>query len=242
MCTVSYYKNKDQVIITSNRDEHINRPNALAPQKIMLENTAVYCPIDPLRNGTWFAVNQSGGVFVLLNGADQKHIPMPPYKKSRGLIVLEMVGCGDYIEKWNNLDLNQIENFTLVVFESNRLFQFQWNGNEKSQIELENSKPYIWSSTTLYAEETIANRKKWFFDYLTSKDNNVSANDLLRFHTNTKKEDKHNGLIINRNHEMMTKNVTQVVLFTNRFILEHHDLLTNNNSLTEVQFHENLVA
>lgn len=241
MCTVSFFKDKERVIITSNRDENIQRPLALPPTRLIINNQPIYCPIDPVHQGTWFAVNPKGRVLVLLNGAEEKHIPMPPYKKSRGLVLIDLVSSEDFHNKWNSVDLNKIENFTLVFFEKNTLFQFQWNGEEKSQIPLDPTKPHIWSSTTLYDEKTIDQRKNWYFDFLKSKNNLVSANDLLTFHTQTKKEDQFNGLIINRNQKMLTKNITQAVLFNNHFSLNHHDLLTNNFSLIEEPFHEDLV-
>ena len=33
MCTVSFYRDNSKVIITSNRDEHINRPSAISLKK-----------------------------------------------------------------------------------------------------------------------------------------------------------------------------------------------------------------
>lgn len=233
MCTVSFYKDKDQVIITSNRDENTKRPLALPPRKMVLKNAAVYCPIDPLHNGTWFTVNQTGNVLVLLNGAEKKHIPNPPYKKSRGLILLEIADTEDIIEKWQSVDLQLIENFTIVSYFNGNLIQFRWNGINKSQITLDKNKAHIWSSTTLYDQDTITRREAWFHDFLANKKNGVTGKDFFNFHTNTKNNDKHNGLIINRANEMLTKNVTQVVINQNRFTLEHVDLITNNSATIE---------
>lgn len=166
MCTVSFYNNKDQIIITSNRDESINRPLALPPTKITFNHSTIYCPIDPQHNGTWFAVNQNNSVFVLLNGAEKKHFHNPPYKKSRGLVLLEIAGSINYLDKWHSIDLEQIENFTIVAFFKGKLAQLRWDGSKKSHLFLDENKSHIWSSSTLYDEHTIKRRKEWFDDFL----------------------------------------------------------------------------
>ncbi|TAH27293.1 MAG: hypothetical protein EAZ07_01670 [Cytophagales bacterium] len=227
MCTVSFYKGKDQAIITSNRDENINRPLALPPKKIFLEYSAVYCPIDPLHNGTWFTVSKKGNVLVLLNGAEKKHISNPPYKKSRGLVLLDIADSIDIIEKWRSVDLQLIENFTIVSYSDGKLIQFRWDGINKSQIALNEINPHIWSSTTLYDQDSIIRREEWFHDFLANKKNVVTGDDFFNFHTNTKNEDKKNGLIINRANQILTKNVTQTVIYQSHFTIEHRDLITN---------------
>jgi uncharacterized protein with NRDE domain len=233
MCTVTFYKDKEHVIITSNRDESIRRPLALSPRKIMLPNIQVYCPIDPLHKGTWFAVNRRGNVFVLLNGAGKNHTPNPPYRKSRGLVLLDIADSHDVFEKWRILNLHLIENFTVISYFEGELTQFRWDGIRKSQTRLDETMPHIWSSTTLYDEDTIARRKEWFSDFLVGKEYLVAGEDFFRFHTNTKNEDKNNGLIINRANEMLTKNVTQANIYPNRFSIQHRDLITNQSTILE---------
>jgi uncharacterized protein with NRDE domain len=233
MCTVSFHKNKDQVIITSNRDENSKRPLALPPRKILLEYTSVFCPIDPLHNGTWFTVNQKGDVLVLLNGAEKKHLSKPPYKKSRGLVLLDIADSTDILEKWQSVDLHFIENFTIVCYMNGKLMQFRWDGTKKSHRNLDENKSYIWSSATLYDQDTIARRERWFHEFLANKKSVLTGDELFNFHTNTKKEDSINGLIINRDNEMLTKNVTQVIIEPGRFALEHRDLITNDCTIIE---------
>lgn len=233
MCTVSFYKNEDQVIITSNRDENNKRPLALPPREITLEQSTVYGPIDPLHNGTWFAVSQRGSVYVLLNGADQKHKPMPPFKRSRGLVLLDIAAGLNLEEKWNSIDLDEIENFTIVAYVKGKMALLRWDGKEKSFQYLDENKPHIWSSSTLYDEITIKKREEWFNDFLAENNIIVGSNEIINFHINTNKDDTDNGLIIKRSNDILTKNVTQVVIESNRFTLEHWDLITNEKSKIE---------
>lgn len=236
MCTVSFYKNKDQVIITSNRDESIHRPLALPPTKITFNHSTIYCPIDPQHNGTWFAVNQNNSAFVLLNGAKKKHIRNPPYKKSRGIILLEIAGSSNYLEVWRSIDLEQIENFTIVAYFEGKLAQLRWDGSIKSHLFLDENKAHIWCSSTLYDAPTIKKREELFFNFLESKNNEVFSNDIIDFHTTTEDEDSNKGLIMKRMNNMLTKNVTQTIMYPTHFNMQHWDLIKNGKTIIEKLF------
>jgi uncharacterized protein with NRDE domain len=76
----------DTKIITSNRDEMVTRPSAIAQKKLYCKWQECYHPKDPKAGGTWYVVDENGTVLVLLNGAEEKHTIK--LRKSRGLIVL----------------------------------------------------------------------------------------------------------------------------------------------------------
>ncbi len=230
MCTVSYIKVNEQYIFSSNRDENINRPLAIAPMKIEHEGYSLYYPTDPLANGTWFCVKSDGTVFVLLNGAIQKHQPQPYYRKSRGLVLLEIIAESNMMVEWERVELENIAPFTIIAFRSGTLVQFLWDGSEKQTDFLDSSKPYIWSSVTLYTQEIRDKRKKWFHEFLVDKQFHPTDAELLQFHTQTEAQDHENGLLINRKMEMLTKNVTQCVLTNNEFIINHLDLISHEKS------------
>lgn len=235
MCTVSFYHDNSKVIITSNRDEHINRPSAIFPQKVTRGAKTLYYPKDPKAGGTWFAVTQSGDVIVLLNGGAVKHIPNPPYRKSRGLVLLDIIGSDNFLNGWDFINLHQIEPFTLIAFSDNKLFQARWNGVGKSLDQLPTNKSYIWSSSTLYSNKIIANREQWFKEFLNQKKENIYSNDFISFHTNTKNNDTQNGLVIKRDNLILTKNITQCELTKSNFTITHIDLISNKKStITEL--------
>ena len=237
MCTVSFYRDNSKVIITSNRDENINRPAADSPKKISNGAKTLYYPKDPQSGGTWFAVNSFGFVFVLLNGAEAKHIPNPPYRKSRGLILLDIINSDNFLEKWNLINLSNIEPFTVIAFVENQLFQIRWNEVEKSLVQLDINSSYIWSSITLYKDDIISKRELWFSEFLNENKENTSSDDFLSFHTNTQKNDTQNGLVINRNNFMLTKNITQCEITKSNFTLTHLDLISQEKSIIS----ENLI-
>lgn len=234
MCTVSFYKNENHTIITSNRDEHIDRPLAIAPKKYTFNGKTVYYPKDPKAGGTWFVVTINAEVFVLLNGAEKKHSLQSKYRKSRGIILLELSTSDHLIKEWENIDLNRIEPFTIVAYTDQNFVQLRWDGLSKSLVNLDRDQPRIWSSATLYSTEVIKHRENWFSDFMNKK---LEPKDLIHFHTNTQSDDSKNGLMIDRNQTMLTKNLTQCVVNTNRFKIIHFDYISD----TKKQITENIL-
>jgi len=224
MCTVSFVNNKGVAIITSNRDEKVIRPNAVAPRSYSHNRKKIIYPKDSKAGGTWFAMDEKGTVLVLLNGGITKHIPVLPYRKSRGLIVLDIIEDDSPKDFWKRIDLNNIEPFTLVLYQERFLYELVWDGCSKRTTKLDETQNHIWSSVTLYSVEIRKERSCWFFDFLKNK-KEISALDMLYFHKNTHSDDKQNGLIINREDIMKTLSVTQVVTEQNKGAMKYYDLI-----------------
>ena len=88
MCTVTYIPNKDGFILTSNRDENAARsPKNIT--RIDQNGTELVFPRDTTAGGTWIAVSETNRMVCVLNGAFDKHKHRPPYRRSRGLLVLD---------------------------------------------------------------------------------------------------------------------------------------------------------
>ncbi|MEO8517167.1 MAG: NRDE family protein [Flavobacterium sp.] len=224
MCTVSFVNSNGKYIITSNRDEKVARPKAIEPKNYLINDKKVFYPKDSKAGGTWYAVDEKAHILVLLNGAKEKHVHRLDYRKSRGLIALDLIGQESIITAWSTIDLENIEPFTLVVFENQNLYQLQWNEIEKETVLLDKSNNYIWSSSTLYAEDVREKRKQWFYEFIASKEV-VTNLDMFDFHRHTDKDNLENGLIINRNNILMTLSITQTVIEQNKVLLTHLDLI-----------------
>lgn len=231
MCTVSFVKTADSIIITSNRDEKIIRPSAIPPKSYRVNNQNLIYPKDPKAGGTWFVTNEAGSVLVLLNGAQEKHQVQLPYRKSRGLIVLDVISASSPRASWDVIDLDQIEPFTLVLFQDEQLWQLRWNGSEKETISLNIDQPHVWSSSTLYPASVREERAQWFHQYMNEKQQ-VLANDMYQFHRYTHNDNQENGLVINRNDEMQTLSITQAFLQQNKVSVLHYDLITQEDFTT----------
>jgi len=228
MCTVSFVTANGKVIITSNRDEKVLRPNAIEPKNYLINNKNIIFPKDSKAGGTWFAVDEKGTILVLLNGANEKHQVAHSYRKSRGLIVLDIISSSSPKDFWQEINLKNIEPFTLVLFQNNELFQLRWNGIEKEATVLDNTKNHVWSSATLYSKDVRENRANWFYSFLESKPQ-VSEQEMLHFHRYTETENRQNGLVINRNEELKTLSITQSVTEMNKVLLLHCNLISKED-------------
>jgi len=223
MCTVTFIPTHNGCIITSNRDEKINREKAIPPQEYIVNGSKIIFPKDSKAGGTWIAHNENK-IIVLLNGAKEKHIKKEKYRKSRGLIVLELMSSKHTLSFWESIDLTNIEPFTIVVYENKSLFQLQWNEVIKSSEQFNENENHIWSSSTLYSNEIREQRKMWFTDFSKNKPN-PTATEILDFHQFTESENKEFGLQINRNNTLKTISITQCVVENNVIKMQYLDLL-----------------
>lgn len=223
MCTVTVVSFQGKTIITSNRDEQVVRPSAIEPQWYSINSKRLLFPKDQKAGGTWYAVAQDGSVLVLLNGAAEKHQIKPSYRKSRGLVVVELMSSESLLELWHTIDLMEIEPFTLVYFKENQLYQLRWNETAKETILLDPSEPHIWSSSTLYTNEVRQQRANWFASFL-HQTKAVTPDALLHFHRYTQKENQEHGLVINRKEFLKTLSITQTIIESNKIVLSYFDL------------------
>nr|WP_299343208.1 NRDE family protein [Allomuricauda sp.] len=223
MCTVSFIAQNGSYFITSNRDEHISRPKSFAPKEQTINSVRVLFPKDAKAGGTWFAINENEQVGVLLNGGFVPHESKGPYAKSRGLVLLEIIGSDNPLQVVKDIDLKNIEPFTLVLFVSKELVEFRWDGNKKYFSNLDSERSYIWSSVTLYDETAIEVRNRLFSKFVRET-TTFTPDKVVDFHSNNH-EDFENGFIIDRTTGLKTFSVTQAILSPGKTKLKHFDLL-----------------
>lgn len=239
MCTVSFVRVDDSVIITSNRDEHIQRGNAAAPDFHILPGKKIIFPKDARAGGTWFAAADNRIVAVLLNGAFKKHIAQPPYRKSRGLILLEMIESNQPLSFFKTLDLDNIEPFTVVLYQPNLLRELRWDGTDKHEKQLDIAGNYIWSSSTLYSDEIVARRENLFQQFIHCPAG-ITISGIHNFHNNNY-GDAENGFIIDRETGMKTFSITQAVVNFNAVRFLHNDLLQQKQYTEIMPVHQAVI-
>lgn len=233
MCTVSYIPLQGQSIITSNRDENASRPSAFVPKEEIINGCRVVYPKDPKAGGTWFAVNQNGTVAVLLNGAFEKHVPKEKYAASRGLVLLNIISHPAPVFYFEKTNLDEIEPFTVIVFEEGKLCEVRWDAVTKHIKKLDPHQNYIWSSATLYSKEAVAKRSLLFEKFISRPDK-ATAESIIQFHSSNFDDDE-NGFVINRNNCMITFSITQATVSPGRVMLAHHDLRAGKNYETIIE-------
>ena len=223
MCTLTFIGTKNGYCLTSNRDEKVSRGKAIPPKKYEINGKTITFPKDTAAGGTWVA-HDKNTILILLNGANEKHISTGNYRRSRGLILLDLIGSDNPIEEWKNIDLKNIEPFTIVYFDGENLVQWQWNSIEKTTKEFNKEEPHIWSSATLYEPEIRTERASWFIQFLQEKED-ISADELLHFHQFEQATNSDYGLQINRNNILKTVSITQCIWQPQRIEMHYLDLL-----------------
>ena len=204
------------------------RPNAIEPKNYLINNKKIIFPKDNKAGGTWYAIDEYATVLVLLNGAEERHVLKENYRKSRGLIVLELIGSDSSIKAWEAINLEAIEPFTLVLFENQNLYQLRWDESVKETKLLDANLSYIWSSSTLYKKEIRAQRADWFYTFLDTKPE-VDEEELFNFHRYTEEANTEHGLVINRNNTLKTLSITQTVIERNKVTIHYNDLTTEKD-------------
>jgi uncharacterized protein with NRDE domain len=240
MCTVTYIpdKKKSGFVLTSNRDEVAYRPT-FAPKRYRVNSNDLYFPKDSVAGGSWISANKNGRTVCLLNGAFLPHKRKSKYAQSRGNITIELASFqGNPEQYFYEKDLSEIEPFTIVTVEKSKneishLSEFIWDGNKKHFKILDQSKSYIWSSVTLYSEEHRKMRKEWFQGFMKKINGSVSSENILDFHSAKHIEDDSINVIMQREGDLKTVSITQIIACDTATKMKYFDL--HNHTKTEVE-------
>jgi uncharacterized protein with NRDE domain len=231
MCVLTYLPLDDGgFILTHNRDESTARAKAITPRQYWLNGQSVIYPKDPKAGGTWIATS-SHFTLCLLNGAFEKHEASPPYRQSRGWIILDFLTFRNLSDFIGNYQFTGIEPFTLIIIDQLNEFQLtelRWDGQDVYVDSKDDRKPYIWSSATLYDSSVRQSRERWFENWV-EQNPDFEAEKILEFHHTGGNGDIENDLKMNRNGELLTQCIAQIKYDTNhRHEVIYQDLLSNN--------------
>ena len=223
MCTVTFIPQEEGFILTSNRDEAPARAAETLFQE-MKNDVLITYPKDKGAGGTWIAASSSGQVVCLLNGAYEKHEHTPPYKRSRGLMVLSFFdykGVSDFVSRY---DFEGMEPFTFLMAEQDELWELRWMGAEMSLKQMDEKSEHIWSSATLYDAKMQEKRNAWFDAWKEKSDN--SATSIMNFHLYAGEGNPEIDIVMNRNNIVRSISITQI-LVANSLCMSHLNLLDN---------------
>ena len=151
MCTVTFLPTATGFLLTSNRDETPERSETPVVAK-QVGDVTVSFPKDPKAGGSWYASDQEAFSLVLLNGGFEKHKHRPPYRLSRGLVLLDFFKYRNVSLYANDYNFNDIEPFTLLIVNHQdhvTLDELIWDGHQLHHQHFEHPKAMIWSSSTL---------------------------------------------------------------------------------------------
>jgi len=233
MCVLTFLPTVNSgYILTNNRDETLARPKAIPPKKYNINGKQVYYPKDPQAGGTWIATSDDVTV-CLLNGAFENHIHKPPYRQSRGQLILDFFKYNDFI---SNYSFENIENFTLIIVHhknSLQICEFRWDGTQLHYTSKNPEKAHIWSSATLYPHEIRTEREHWFADF-RKQNPNFTPEQVVDFHLHGGAGNIQNDMQINRDGKLATQCIFQVVKQHQYLSFSFHDLLSEQELLYRV--------
>lgn len=233
MCTVSYLPVRDGFILTSNRDESIDRQSFL-PEIHEYKDNKLFYPRDKQVDGSWICISQKRSL-CLLNGGFEKHHRKEQYRKSRG-IVLKDAAVAPGIDSFVSDNFDQIEPFTIIWVEHFQGFAYEivWNESALHVQNLDANKNAFWSSSTLYDAEWRGKRKNWFQNEFEDR-NNLNPDDIFKFHEFGGENNEFNGLIMSRNGgELRTISISQVVMKNNELTFRYKDLIEGKTIFTRL--------
>ena len=238
MCTVVFIPKGDRYFFASLRDESPLRPRAAVPTIYKEGDAVILSPIDSMAGGTWLGVTASGSIIILLNGGFKKHERKTNYRKSRGLIVTELLASNLPVVNWNLMDMQGVEPYTLVVWNEGNLFQLVWDGKQKHRVLLKPNQPYIWSSPTLYDQQARTHRSELFQQWIAM---NTPVSSLPLFNFFKSFTDSENGFLMNRNEQTKTLSYTFIELQTDDSAeMQYHDFLSDTYHDKKIWFNKSI--
>lgn len=237
MCTVSFIPVGRKIFLTSSRDERRLRKPSSSPQPYNYPNCAILCPRDGQAGGTWISICENGNAAVLLNGAFIPHEKLGAYKKSRGLVFLDLMDAHYPLLKFLETSLVGIEPFTVILWQEHALYELRWDGTaSKHSTRLPIQHPRIWSSVTLYDKSARQKREAWFEAWLRDYPR-PKRHEIEQFHLLGGKADKHNSILLNRG-QLSTVSITTLELSEESGRMIYRDCISGDTSEREIFFSE----
>lgn len=239
MCTVTFIPKETGFILSSTRDEHRARRKAEPPRSHFIHGKQIYFPKDLQAGGTWIASSQEGITLCLLNGAFEAHRHEPPYRMSRGIMLLNYFRMDDFK---NDFNFSGIEPFTLLILKNGNhltLEELRWDGNKIFHRIIDHSVPHIWQSATLYLPEIRKTREGWFNHWLKG---NIpfTMEDVVSFYKTAGSDDKRNAYIMNRE-EVFSVSLTSVEQIKSSMKMRYEDLISRKVQFLEWKINKNVL-
>jgi uncharacterized protein with NRDE domain len=234
MCTVVYLPTANGLLVSSIRDEQFLRPAAMPPKQHPHHGKILLYPTDAQAGGTWMVADNDGKVTVLFNGAFEKHVANTPYRKSRGIVLLDIVSADEFTTAWQQYDLNGIEPFSMVHTDGHSLMRCTWDGIQKIVDVLDPLKSHIWSSATLYNTEQRSLRQEIFQEWLREQQHPISSNVLREFFKTTMPNDVANRFIMNRNNILGSVSFTICMMGPELTSMQYHSLVSGESFTEEL--------
>ena len=183
MCIVSFYRKKDEFVLTHNRDEEINRvsSNQIIDSERFGKN--FFSPIDERANGTWIFYSEQY-IACILNGGIEKPIHFKEkYRESRGIILLDLLKYNAVSEFVESENLADVAPFTIFVFErtTKNAYLLYWNEQDLLVKDVSNQEIVTWCSSTLYSSD-----RRETINQLFNQNTALNNDEIIQLHDQLK--------------------------------------------------------
>lgn len=157
MCIVSFYKEEDQILLTHSRDESIYRTTSTNIEKREWYGKTYYSPVDHEKNGSWIFYSEQYLACILNGGKIKPKELKPSYRRSRGLVLLDILKYNEVEEFIENEDLTGIAPFTILIHDrkNNKTFLLFWDEIQLDINDLSDETFIFRCSSTLYSFEKM---------------------------------------------------------------------------------------
>jgi hypothetical protein len=218
MCTVSWAPGPEGYTLFFNRDERLSRSPAEPPRVRELMGVRYLSPLDGDFGGTWLAANEFGLALGILNRYRVQGYVPPPRPRSRGFIVLDLVGhagASDAIAALEHQDLDTVQPFTLVALEPGQPARMAaWDGRALT-VATHRAPGLILTSSSVTEPEVAANRRALF-----SALDVVTPEALLALHRSHQPERGRRSICMHRE-EAETQSLSEVSVTAGEIRLTH---------------------
>ncbi len=239
MCTITFLpaqSAENDFIITHNRDESVMRP-AEFPQQYAELGTQLFYPKDKTAGGTWIGISIKKRLVSLMNGAFKRHRRQPPYRKSRGVIVKELLASEEAVPFFKAYNFKGVEPFFALLFsweDAVEIYELVWDGQKKHHTAVTAKKAHLWSSAMTYSQAQHQRKKKQFDRFIQAEKSAVQAQEIWDFH-HRKKLGEEEGMLIDRG-LLQTTSVSQFYHLPNQknASFKYHDLLSDIEKTREI--------
>lgn len=236
MCTLTILPKDDGFIFTANRDEAKSRKIANFPKYKNNNGKKVLFPQDGDAYGSWVAMNNRK-VVSLLNGAYHHYNHQPPYRKSRGIVLLDCFDYPNFKDFANNYNFDQIAPFTIVCLTHQPKLTIQllrWDGKKHTIESLDPNEAHIFSSIPLYPKEIRSKREEMFATFIQNK-KQLEVDDLVHFHKFG--GDKNIPIKLDESNFVRTVSITAIQKKDSDLQMQYHDLIQHEVKTEVYQDH-----
>lgn len=144
------------------------------------------------------------------------------------------------VEFINAYDFSGIENFTLLIIDSNKtlyLHELRWDGANMHYTLKNSNETHIWSSSTLYTDEAIANRQIWF-DAFIHAETDWDKEAIIQFHKNAGDGSLENSILMNRADTVKTVSITCIEHTNENYTVQYVDTENMETASLRIFKHE----